>query len=493
MINTAAEENIINILIVDDDEDDFIIISEHIRNIRKEYSYNLVWCPRYEKALLEIAKDNYDVYFIDFFLGAKTGLELIKEAVNHCEKPFILLTGQRNIDIDTDVRAMKAGAVDYLVKSELNADKLERCIRYALSRNDFIKTINANGRKFQSIFERSQDCIFIADEELVFTDVNQAGSLMFEYSKPELLQLSLYLLLANKSDQVLIREKLLTGDALSDTAFELLTKSNEIINSILSISRESDGRGNFYTQGIIHDITALKKSENANLLTEKIKSAGGLARVLAHEVRNPLNNIGLSSEQLQLEMNAADRKIYLGIITRNTKRIDDLITELLDSSRPADIVLTKISLQSVLDESIAASADRMTLKFINLELHYPPAEAWVMADASKLKIAFLNIIINAIEAMNNNEGKLRIAIKMQGDNYVVSIKDNGEGINKENLTKLFEPYYTSKRRGMGLGLSATVNIIQSHNAFIEVQSAFGVGTNFILSFKRENAQEYAGN
>jgi PAS domain S-box-containing protein len=490
MTSPAKERKIIKILIVDDDEDDFIIIDEYIKSIRKGYAYNIVWCATYADALLEIGKDNYDIYMVDYFLSIKTGLDLIKEARNNnCEKPFILLTGQSNIDID--IMAMDAGAIDYLVKSELNAEKLERCIRHAISRNDFIKTINANGQKFRSIFERSQDCIFTANEELVFTDMNPAGILLFDYTKPELLKLSLYGLLANNDDHVLIKEKLLAGDALSDTAFELLTKNKEIINSILSISRESDGQGNFFTQGIIHDITALKKSENANLLTQKITSAGQLARVLAHEVRNPLNNIGLSAEQLQLEMNADDRKIYLGIITRNTKRIDDLITELLDSSRPAEIVLTKISLQSVLNESIAASADRMTLKSIKLELNYPQAEAWIMADASKLKIAFLNIVINAIEAMNSNEGTLCIGIKMQGGSYVVSVKDNGEGIKKENLTKLFEPYYTSKRRGMGLGLAATVNIIQSHHAFIEVQSAPGAGTSFILTFKMENEEEYA--
>lgn len=488
MIDAAAENKILNILIVDDDEDDFIILSEQIKSIPKSYEYNIVWCPTYKEALLETVKDHYEIYFIDFLLGAKTGLDLIKEAKNNnCEKPFVLLTGQGNHEID--IGAMEAGAVDYLVKSELNAEKLERCIRYALSRHSFTKTLKANEQKFRSVFERSQDCVFIADEELFFTNVNNAGTLLFEYTKPEMLQLSLYQLLANKEDSILIKEKILTGHDLSDTAFGLLTKSKEKISSILSISRESDGKGNFYTQGIIHDITALKKSENANLLTEKFRSAERLARVLAHEVRNPLNNIGLSAEQLLQEMHADERNIYLGIITRNAKRIDDLITELLDSSRPTEIILTRTSLQSVLDESIAASADRMTLKFIHLELNYPQTKAWIMADASKLKIAFLNIIINAIEAMKNKEGELRIGIKTQGENYLVSIKDNGEGISSENLPRLFEPYYTSKRRGMGLGLAATANIIQSHNAIIEVQSAPGDGTTFTMTFNKEKSEE----
>ncbi|MEO5594103.1 MAG: ATP-binding protein [Chitinophagaceae bacterium] len=486
-METTAERKVISILIVDDDEDDFIIISEYIKSITDFNIYHMAWCPVYGDALLEIRKGYYDIYFIDLLLGAKTGLDLIKEAIAiNYEMPLILLTGQGNRDVD--IRAMQAGATDYLVKSELNAEKLERCIRYALSRQDFIKTIQANGQKFRSVFEHSQDCIFIAGAELVFTDVNQAGTLLFGYSREELLHLSLYDLLSDKNDQLLIENMLLTGKGLSDTPFELLTRDKEKINSILSISMESDGKGKVYAQGIIHDITSLKKSEQATRLTDKLKSAERLARVLAHEVRNPLNNIGLSSDQLHQEMSAEQREIYLDIITRNIKRIDDLISELLDSSRSSEVVLSKITLQSVLEESIAAAADRITLKFIQLQLDYPPEEAWIMADAAKLKIALLNIMINAVEAMNTQGGQLYIGIQVRHNNYVLFINDNGEGISRENLGRLFEPYYTSKRRGMGLGLGATANIIQSHNASIEVQSTLGTGTSFILTFKKENAE-----
>jgi len=96
----------------------------------------------------------------------------------------------------------------------------------------------------------------------------------------------------------------------------------------------------------------------------------------------------------------------------------------------------------------------------------------------------LNIIINAIEAMKAGEGKLTIGIKNDNANYVVSIDDNGSGISEENIAKLFEPYFTSKSNGMGLGLAATLNIFQSHTALIEVQSKINQGTSFIINLKK---------
>ena len=107
----------------------------------------------------------------------------------------------------------------------------------------------------------------------------------------------------------------------------------------------------------------------------------------------------------------------------------------------------------------------------------------IMADAEKLKIALLNIIINAVEAMEPSTGRLDISLKNAGDHTQLLIKDNGCGISDENLSRLFEPYFTAKRNGMGLGLATTLNILQSHKAEVEVQSKLNEGTSFLITFK----------
>jgi len=114
----------IRILVIEDDEDDFFIIKEDIQRIPYQ-KFVIDWCPRYADGVDKMKKKEYDIYFVDYFLGAKTGLELLKEAIaSGCQEPIVLLTGKGNHTIDME--AMQAGAYDYLVKSELNIEKLER-------------------------------------------------------------------------------------------------------------------------------------------------------------------------------------------------------------------------------------------------------------------------------------------------------------------------------------------------------------------------------
>ena len=472
------------VLIVEDDEDDYLIIEACIKDI-PDKAFVIDWCYEYDEALKRIEEGSYNIYFIDYLLGARTGLELLREAIAMgCEDPLVLLTGIGNRDVD--VQAMTIGAVDYLVKSEINTEKLERSIRYALERSAYIKALKINERKFRNIFERSKDAVFLADGDLVFRDANSATSDLFKYSKEELQQLSLYYLFARKDAAALLKAKLQQTGEVEDEEVELVTRTKEKRNCILSISRQIDPGGGTYIQGIIHDITNLKRIERATFQIEKLRGTATLLRTLAHEVRNPLTNINLSVEQLKPELNSEDANIYLDIIARNCGRIDGLISELLDLSRPAEISLQRAPLQTIIDTTLAAASDRISLKGIGLELSYPEQPAYIMADIEKLKIAFLNIVINAVEAVPKEAGKIFVTIREDGAHYKVFINDNGSGIPEENISRIFEPYFTSKTNGFGLGLAATWNILQSHRATIDVNSQLGEGTSFILAFEQAN-------
>src|SRR5215211_6975578 len=177
------------ILIIDDDEDDFFITSEYIRQI-EEYDLVIDWCYKFNEAVQHLRNHSYDIYFVDYRLGAKTGLDFLREAVKlGVEEPIILLTGKGNKNVD--IEAMQMGATDYLIKTELNTDKLERCIRYSLERTEYLKALRANERKYRSIFELSKDAVFIADKHLFFKDMNGATSELLGYTKQELLKRSL--------------------------------------------------------------------------------------------------------------------------------------------------------------------------------------------------------------------------------------------------------------------------------------------------------------
>ncbi len=473
----------IRILIVDDDEDDFFIIKEYISSI-KEQHFIVDWCGVYKEAANKICEGKYDLYFVDYLLGAETGLDLIKEtSKNNCEAPVILLTGNGNYAID--MKAMEYGAVDYLVKSELTTEKLERCIRYSLERAASTKALRNNERKFRNIFERSKDTVFLANKELVFIDVNDAAVRLLECSKEELTSRSIYDFLANEEDAVYIQHELVSKDSVIERPTDFKAKESGVKNCIVTVSKETDITGEIYYQGIIHEITALKRAEKANLALEKMKMASRLFRTMAHEVRNPLNNIVLSLEQLRLTSVEEEKDLYSDIIGRNAKRIGDLITELLNSARPRELEVKKKSLQSILDETLNAASDRINLQNIRLKKDYIDDHAWVMADCEKLKIALLNIVINAVESMQKDQGELLVSLKKKDEqHYSVAIQDNGCGISSDNLVKLFEPYFTTKQNGLGLGLSSTLNILQSHSASVDVDSQIKKGTIFKIFFNK---------
>lgn len=474
----------VRILIIDDDEDDFILTSTFINSIAERKFY-LQWCYNYQEAVERISNKEFDLYFVDYRLSAKTGIDLLREACTvNCEEPIILLTGKGNSAIDR--QAMEMGAVDYLVKSELNTEKLERCIRYSLERAVTTKALKANEKKYRNIFEKSKEAIFTTDENLEFKDVNEAMSQLVGCDKEQLLTMDLYQLIEGEALHSTIRDQLARKGGVNDLEVEILNTQGKKRNCIIYLALERDINNERYIQGILHDITNQKKTERATLLAEKLAATGRLVRTLAHEVRNPLSNIHMSLEQLSSTFRG-EEKIYLDIIERNGRRINDLITELLMSSRPTEIIFKKIPLQAAIDETIHAALDRITLKQIKLKVNYPEYACYINGDKEKLKIAFLNIIINAIEAITHNNGELWISVVSNEDTYSVEITDNGCGIPPENLSKLFEPYFTSKRNGIGLGLASTLNILQSHNATIEAKSRVGVGTTFILTFNQ--AQE----
>lgn len=470
----------IKILIVDDDQDDFIITSEYIRHIPNSH-FEIEWCPKYDQALEHMIQRHFDLYFVDYRLGAKSGVDLLKESLEKgCEEPIILLTGKGNYAVD--IEAMQLGAVDYLVKTDLAIEKMERSIRYALERTATLKALKANELKYRSIFEKSKDIIFIADEDLRLKEVNEAILSMLGYTQEEALQMKLPDLVSQAQHKKVLKQTLFLKKSINDWEVALTAKNGEKRTCILTAAYEGGYVTEEYIQGIIHDITNLKKVEKATLQAEKLAAAGRLVRTLAHEVRNPLNNISLSVEQLLQEKYDENTQLYLEMIQRNGKRINDLISELLNTSKPTEITLQEHIFQTVLDDVISAAIDRLTLKRIKLQVSYPETFLKVMVDREKLKLALLNIIINAVEAMQEGEGVLSITLTSEGDLAWLKISDNGCGISEENISRLFEPYFTQKRNGVGLGLAFTLNILQSHKAGIDVSSVLGKGTSFIVNF-----------
>lgn len=478
----------IKILIIDDDEDDFLLISDSLKNIPNRL-FEIEWAPNYQKGLDRVIALEHDVYIIDYYLGAYTGLHLIREAIKaNCEAPMILLTGVNNPEVD--VAAAQMGAFDYLVKGDLNSDRLERSIRYSLAQATMIKAVRENEAKFRSVFEKSHDMIFIATPSGKLMSVSNSAYALTGYTVAELLQMNTNDLYADREEGAKIERKLAETGEVESSRVDLITKNGEKRICTLHASMQSDQYGRQYCQGVLHDLTAKIKEERATLLSEKMEVTGRLMRMLAHEVRNPLTNISLAIEGIDSEIDQqSDLVSFVEIIKRNAKRIDNLITQLLNSAKPTRLNPEPGSLGKLLNETLDETRDRLLLKKIQVQVNLTKDPDYALVDPEKIKIAFTNIIVNAIEAMPEENGLLQVSLKKVHHKLVISIVDNGSGIPPDHLDKLFEPYFTSKAGGMGLGLASTLNIVQSHGATIDVESKLGKGTTFTLTFNAANCMK----
>lgn len=224
-------------------------------------------------------------------------------------------------------------------------------------------------------------------------------------------------------------------------------------------------------------------SKNIEELAELEKNVvtGRIARVIAHEVRNPLTNINLACEQLRSQMSGTENADMLfNMINRNSERINQLVRDLLQTTRMAELSFSQASVNDILNASLHLASDRIELNQIIVIKNYNTKICLVSMDVEKMKIAFLNIIVNAIEAMNKN-GVLEIITSKKGNRCIVKISDNGRGMPKEEVNRLFEPYFTTKENGNGLGLANSKNIILEHKGSISVVSEPAKGTTFTIN------------
>jgi len=215
---------------------------------------------------------------------------------------------------------------------------------------------------------------------------------------------------------------------------------------------------------------------------EKYAATGRMASTMAHEIKNPLNNISLSMEHLSYNPEQdEEQKQLIEIVNRNVKRINDIVTNLLNATRFLVLKFIPVSLNQLIEEALEAAKDRIELNNITVIKHFDEGLCNVSVDIEKIKIAITNIIVNAIEAVEGkSNGTIEITTTSLNGHCAMILKDNGVGMDEEALSKVFEPFITSKKNGTGLGLTNTQNIILNHKGHITVESSKGEGSIFTI-------------
>ncbi|MCD6571450.1 MAG: PAS domain S-box protein [Deltaproteobacteria bacterium] len=230
------------------------------------------------------------------------------------------------------------------------------------------------------------------------------------------------------------------------------------------------------------DITELKNLEKKYYESQKLAAVGQLSAGIAHEVRNPLSSIKMSLKILEKRIQPAGNDLKrFKIAQREVEHLEKLVNDILIFAKPAEPKKESSDIKKILEHALAMVEKLVSDKHIRVQTRFEKDMPAITVDSAMLEHAFLNIYHNAIDAMDV-EGNLLISTKRLGnESVVIEIDDNGCGIDKEDLPHLFNPFFTRKKYGTGLGLSQVKKIIEQHGGVIEILSVKGEGTKFIVT------------
>ena len=230
------------------------------------------------------------------------------------------------------------------------------------------------------------------------------------------------------------------------------------------------------------DKAALELSKNQVLQQEKLATVGLLTSGLAHEIGNPLASIqAICDIQLRKNIDPPIAEKFTRI-RNQVVRIVTIVRQLIDYARPAPAVWTPVNINEVIEAALEIATLSRHGKNVEIKLNLDKALPRIDALAEQLSQVFLNLFLNALDALSDQGGILEIATSRQNENVSVKVKDNGCGISKENLDKIFEPFFTTKDvgKGTGLGLHVSLSIIDRHHGTIRAESEPDHGTLFAI-------------
>jgi two-component system nitrogen regulation sensor histidine kinase GlnL len=350
----------------------------------------------------------------------------------------------------------------------------------------------ADSEKFyQNIFASLIDGILIISDDLKIITVNQASEEMFQRSKDTFQGLLLEEIFPDQPEVIWnIRQA-----AVDETPYHHMEaigfrKSNNgsfPANLTFSpIIKDRDERSTGVI--LIKDNTFTKELLEDSQQVEYLATLSTLSAGMAHEIRNPLSGIRGSAQLLLKDLQSNDQREYIEIVIAEVDRINRLVTKMMDLSHPSSENFNQTNIHQVLEEILVLEGETLKRKKGKFIQVYDPSLPTIEANKDELKQVFLNLVKNAVEAsaeggqvtitteFNNNYTLRKKNNALLTNNIVIKITDSGVGMNEIIKKNLFTPFFTTKKRGTGLGMTISLKIIESHNGKIKVTSEKNIGT-----------------
>jgi PAS domain S-box-containing protein len=279
----------------------------------------------------------------------------------------------------------------------------------------------------------------------------------------------------------------------SDGAIRIIRRELEVLyprRRALDVSITPAAIGGGETQEavvILRDISEKREQTARALESERVGAITLLAAGVAHEIGNPLNSLHIHLQLMERDLKdlPASTQKKLGksvkIAKEEVARLDYIISQFLGAVRPAPLQLKPVSVNALLGEVLQFMETEIRNRGVKVETELSQALPVTRLDADQVKQAFFNLIKNGLQAMSSG-GRLTVKTDDLGDHVIITIGDTGEGIAPERIKKIFEPFYTTKETGTGLGLLIVDRVVRQHGGWVEVASEKGKGTTFRIAF-----------
>jgi PAS domain S-box-containing protein len=477
----------LRVLLIDDDKEEYIIIRDLLEDLPGN-TVAIEWEGQYDRAKQVIARGDYDAYLVDYRLGAQTGIDLLAELGQESAsiKPIILLTGKG--DHEVDMKAMQSGAADYLVKNQLSAPLLERSIRYAVRRAEYILELKRREDAAREIFDATFEGILVVDLSGKILDLNRPAARSLGEVQANLRGKSIFSFFSIETSNRLLA----AAHEAAPKTFKAVCTSAKGTSVHLEVSTKSYS---FLGQPAIllacEDISERLQMEAQILQQDRLASVGLLASSLAHEIGTPL---GVMRGRAEIILMHADVTTAPGknasIIITQIDRISKLIHSLLNLARGEKTQSEgKVDIARVVDDVLDLMGHELAKNKIEIKNLLEP-NCWVRAVSGQLHQVLLNLMVNAMHAIQsaskqgrNTGHQIRLSAIDEGSRWKLNIEDTGCGISEANMKQIFKPFFTTKDIGVGtgLGLATSYRLLEAWDASISVQSRENVGTTFTIN------------
>ncbi|MBN1525342.1 MAG: PAS domain S-box protein [Spirochaetales bacterium] len=338
----------------------------------------------------------------------------------------------------------------------------------------------------EMVLHSMTDGVLVTDENHLLLLFNKSAERLLPFRKQEILEKTLWDMIDDPEIARFFGESLTNKEIIRDKSFIVGTGTTRTLSiSIMPLVKEGTVHGSLIH---VEDITEKKSNEARLRRAESLASLTTLAAGVAHEIKNPLGSIGIHLQLSQKEMKGKKNiktdtiSHNLEIIAEEVERLNRIVVDFLFAVRPMNIQLELTNINHVIRELVEFLKFELAEAGVKVELELGQHLPQVMLDDKYLKQALLNLVQNSISAMPEG-GTLKLETLRRGQDVVLRIIDTGSGIPPDIMDKIFEPYFTTKDFGSGLGLTLVYKIIKEHMGEISVTSKEGKGTTFSISLE----------